>query len=83
MSLENLISRIQFKTSELDILMKELRKQLIFKNFNKFDTPILEYSNGNIFLTWRNYNMPKKVIEKLMKNQGFISQEDFREWYYL
>lgn len=83
MSLENLISSIQVKTSELDILMKELRKQLVFKNFNKFNTPVLEYSNGNIFLTWRSYDMPIKFAEKLMKNRGFISQEDFREWYYL
>lgn len=83
MSLENLVSSIQVKTSELDILMKELRKQLIFKNFNRLDTPILECSNGNIFLSWRSYDMPTAVIKKLMKDRGFISQEDFREWYYL
>ena len=83
MSLGRLIARIQVKSSELDILMKELRKQLVFKNFNKFNTPILEYSNGNIFLTWHSYEMPINMAENLMKNQGFISQEDFREWYYL
>ena len=42
MSLESLISSIQVKSSELGILMKELRKQLIFKNFNKVNTPVLE-----------------------------------------
>ena len=83
MSLGRLIARIQVKSSELDILMKELRKQLVFKNFNKFNTPILEYSNDNIFLTWHSYEMPINKAENLMKNQGFISQEDFREWYYL
>ena len=83
MSLEDLISDIQVKASEIDILMKELRKQLVFKNFNKFDTPVLEYSNGNIFLTWRSYDMPIKYAKKLMKNIGSISQEDFNQWYYL
>lgn len=83
MDLKSLISDIQIRASKLDILMKELRKQLVFKNFNKFDTPTLECSNGNIFLTWRSYEMSIKHAEKLMKDIGSISQEDFNQWYYL
>lgn len=83
MSLGSVILNIESQASRLEDLIKELKRWLVFKGFNKEDNSIIIYEDGMIFVEWKEYTISLKYAKKAMEEKGFISTLDFNQWYNL
>lgn len=77
MSLRSVISIIEIQASRLEILMKDLRRWLIFYHFEEDDEPIVVYEDGEVLLRWHEYTLTMSDVTDFMEECGYIIKEDF------
>ena len=77
MGLRSVISNTEIQASRLEFLMKDLRRWLVFRRFEKDDKPIVVYENGEVLLRWHEYTLTMKDVTELMEKVGYISKDNF------
>lgn len=77
MSLRSVISNTEIQASRLEDWMRELRRWLIFCNFEEDDEPIIVYENGEVLLKWHEYTLTMEGVTELMEEVGHIDKDNF------
>ena len=77
MSLGSVISNTELQASRLETWIKELRRWLIFCDFEEDDEPIIVYENGEVLLEWHEYTLTMEGVTELMEEVGYITKDNF------
>lgn len=77
MNLRSIISNTELQASRLETWIKELRRWLIFCDFEEDDEPIIVYENGEVLLEWHEYTLTMEGVTELMEEVGHIDKDNF------
>ena len=77
MSLGSVIANTELQASRLETWIKELRRWLIFCDFEEDDEPIIVYENGEVLLEWHEYTLTMEGVTELMEEVGYITKDNF------
>ena len=77
MSLRSVISNTEIQASRLETWIEELKRWLIFYDFEEDDEPIVVYEDGEVLLRWHEYTLTMNKVTELMEEVGHIDKDNF------
>lgn len=77
MSLRSVISNTEIQASRLETWIEELKRWLIFYDFEEDDEPIVVYEDGEVLLRWHEYTLTMNEVTELMEKSGYIIKDNF------